>query len=182
MKYLPGLEKIIEESLEMFALANTLFVSSQSQKTLAPHPHIEKIISENGHKLVIEKLLSVAIKLRFLDDQFKLIEEHDRKNSGQVKSGKNIYEIGLREAFNKIIHSKSIEMFSQPTKVVVSREYGDSPGLSPRIPEGIYKSHSIYIVARGYKGSDEWVFNSELTHLSNEIFRVISHFKTDAYS
>ena len=178
MKYLPGLEKIIEESLEMFSLANTLFVSNESQRILAPHPYKEKFISENGHKLIIEKILSIAIKLRFLDDQYQLLEDHDRKNSGQVISNKNKLEIGLREAFNKIIHSQSIEIFSQPAKLTVSREYGEGSDSELLIPEGVYKSHSIFIEAKGSKGKNEWVFNSELLHLSNEIFRVISHFKS----
>jgi len=178
MKYLPGLGKIVEESLEMVSLANTLFVSCDSQKTLSTHPYTEKFISQNGHKLIIEKLLSIAIKMRFLDDQCQLLNEYDRKNSGKVSTQK--VEVGLREAFNKIIHSESIEIFSRPTKVTVSREYGDSsePGL--RIPEGVYKSHSIFIEAKGVKGGAEWTFNTELFHLSNEIFRVISHFKPDA--
>jgi hypothetical protein len=175
MKYLPGSEKIIEESLELFSLANALFISSENQKHLTVHPYVEKYLTEHGHRLIIEKILSIAIKLRFLDDKSNLLKAHDRENSGDVITSTGKTEVGLREALNKIIHSESIEISACPTRVTVSNKHGENVGTGLRIQEGVYKTYSIYMEAKGVKGRNAWTFNCEIIHLLNEILRIISH-------
>jgi len=102
MDFLPGSDRIIEETIELFGIANTLFVSKKSQEHLYTRPYLAKGLEENGRRLLIEKLLSVAIKLRFLDDQSKLLGVHDRSNAGILIIKGEEKQVGLREAMNKI--------------------------------------------------------------------------------
>ena len=84
MNFFPGSDRILEETVELFGLANALFVSKESQGYLSTCPYLAKGLEENGRRLIIEKLLSITIKLRFLDDKRKLLAAHDRSNAGII--------------------------------------------------------------------------------------------------
>lgn len=173
MKYLPGTEKIFDEALEIVALSNAQYSSNRLEDNFITSPYVMKGLDERSDRLIIEKVLAVAIKLRFLDDQRNLIKDNDRKNSGQVNVRGETNEVGLREALNKIIHQNSIKLFSQKRKVRVSEEFGNEIGYL-KIPPGVYEANCIYLETRGKKGQEQWIFNADLTHLINEILIVVS--------
>lgn len=176
MKYLPSIEDISRESVEMLAMANILIVASKGQGFLKVFPYAEQVVSEIGPSSIIEKLLSVSIKLRYLDDRTDILSQYERKNFGQVRTGKKIDCIGLRESLNKIIHSKSMNISFKSRRFVVSKIYGDeSVGL--QIPEGSYEGCSMFLEAQGSQRGKQWVFNTELFRFSDEVFRVVEHFK-----
>jgi len=172
MSFFPGSDRIFEEIIELFSLANALFVSKEFRGDLSACPYLAKGLEENGRRIIIEKLLSIAIKLRFMDDQCKLLAIHDRSNAG-ILIEKNIKnQIGLREALNKIIHHKSIEVFAQPSKITVTDQKTPILTEELKIAEGTYSGFNIFVRAEGAKGNQSWVFHTELTYLTNEILRV----------
>lgn len=172
MNFLPGSDRILEETIELFGLANALFVSKDAQGHLSTCPYLSKGLEENGRRLLIEKLLSIAIKLRFLDDKSSLLAAHERSNAGVLIVDSVENKVGLRDALNKIIHHKSIEIFAQPSNITVTNQHASFPAKELKITEGYYSGFSIFIRAEGKNGKQNWVFHTELTQLTNEIFRV----------
>ncbi len=174
MQILPGTERIIEESLELISLANTFFVSSQGLGKIAPHPYIDEALSGRSERLIIEKLLAVAIKVRFLDEKTQILKSRDRAipSAGKVESAGGEIGVGLREALNKIIHHEEIELSSveSNTTVVPSTHPASSDELL--IIPGQYRLYQIQIVAKGKKGKEDWRFETDLFRLVNEVLRV----------
>lgn len=172
MNFLPGTDRILEETIELFGLANALFVSKEFQGYLSACPYLAKGLEENGRRVIIEKLLSIAIKLRFMDDQSKLLAAHDRSNAGTLIEKNVKKQVGLREALNKIIHHTSIEVFARPSKISVTDQKTPIHVKELKIPEGSYSGFNIFVRTEGAKGNQSWVFHTELTYLANEILRV----------
>jgi len=172
MNFFPGSDRIIEDGIELFGLADALFVSKEAQGHLSTRSYLAKGFEENGRRLIIEKLLSIAIKLRFLDDKSNLLEAHDRSNAGIVTGKSGEKEVGLREALNKIIHHESIQIFAKPSKITVTDQNTQFPAEEIQIAEGTYPGFSIFVCAEGKEKNKNWVFQTELTHLINEILRV----------
>ena len=173
MPFHPGSDRICEETLELFGLANALFVSNDKQGHLAPHPYLARGLKENAEKLIIEKLLAVAIKLRFLDDHTSLIKASDRSNAGILVVDSVETGLGLREALNKIIHHRSIQVFAQPSNTTIINVKTSPRENEILIPEGSYPGFSIFVHAQGTQGNKDWSFHTELIHLSNEILRIL---------
>lgn len=172
IKSIPGSDRIIDETIELFCLANTMFVSKEVQGHLSTHRYLVKEFDEYAKRLIIEKLLSIAIKLRFLDDKAKLIYTHDRSNAGVLILDDKEEKVGLRVALNKIIHHESISVFAQKSKITVTDMKTTFPVEELVIAEGSYPGFSIFVRAEGKNGNQSWTFHSELTSLTNEILRV----------
>lgn len=180
---MPSHERITEDVIELFGLANARYVS-MGHGHLTTHPYLSKAIENNADQLIVEKILSIAIKFRFLDDQNKVLNRHDRENAGKLIDNSSCItskprEVGLREALNKIIHAQSIEVRAQSTNITVDDHHTPIAERELVIKAGSYSGFSIYIRTEGVAVNNKpWVFNTEISHLINEALRVL-HFEND---
>ena len=115
MQYLPSHENILEEILVVAALAQTSLVSKGNFSAL---PYLESLNSSKSSQLLIEKLLGIAIKARFLDDKTQLLKTRARS---QILIGKYFVDgtrsaesLPLRECLNKIVHYETIDVDVHP--------------------------------------------------------------------
>ena len=129
-KYIFDSMKIDEECyllLCCFLSSNKLHKICSSTKNM----HFKRLTFIEGRKIK-EYLISIAIKLRMIDD---LMKSHNKENHIPIKddvgfvktkNGKKKEILSIREACNKIIHAKSLEFGYGKTKDKISY-------LKPRI-------------------------------------------------
>lgn len=108
---LPGHDLIAQECLEVSAIAQARYVSKGNFTTA---PYLLAELDSRGGQLLIEKLLSLAIKVRFLDDRMGLLRRFGRDllTIGRYYNDGVLDDDGvtIREALNKLIHHDSIEV------------------------------------------------------------------------
>jgi hypothetical protein len=177
MNFTPGQDRITEEVVELFGLVNARYVSI-GQGHLETRRYLSKALEGQAERLIIEKLLSIAIKIRFLDDKNRLLTKHDRANAGLLTENSTSLDsqpkdIGMREALNKIIHAESIEIKVQQTNIRVENKSCTLSEEELLVKEGRYLGFSIFIRTEGAHQKKPWVFKTELTHMINEILRVL---------
>jgi hypothetical protein len=177
--YLPAAQGIIEDCLFVFALANTNYVSAVSKNKLHVFQYVRNDINENADRLLIERLLALAVKVRFLDDQSGILRVHDRKTPAigrfTVEGNDSSDELSIRLALNKLIHHRAIGVTTEDRNVWVIPSVipGGMETGELLIPEGNYTDSHVDIKIEGeYKGK-KWVLNLALFVLLNEILRVM---------
>lgn len=114
MKSNPNSSVLIHDCLVAFSLAYTRFITLEHEKRLLLHAAIESEIVGGFDVLVTESAISIAARARFLDDrvggQLLAKNEEDLEIAALRQSGKDTEWLSLRDASNKIIHSKSAEV------------------------------------------------------------------------
>jgi len=176
MNFLPGTEKIAEECVELFSLANTRFISAGAQSSLVRYQYVFNDLSMRGDQLIIEKTLAIAIKIRFLDDQSHLLKGLDRKSPhiGHLRiEGIEQPNIDIRTALNKLIHHISIGVEIKPTSVTILQVAAPTTLPDLQIPPGHYEGLTVVIKTTGEQRQKPWEFEVDLFELINEILRVL---------
>jgi hypothetical protein len=171
--HLPGEEGIVEDCINVFAIAHTYYVSAISQKNFVPFQYLRKNIEENADRILIEKLLGLAAKVRFLDDRTEVVKKHDRKLRTigiHYIDGKETDDVGIRTALNKLIHHQRISIETEEKSILVVGGGKDTGDL--KIPEGGYKEKHVIIKIKGEYRSQAWRFELDLFILLNEIQRL----------
>ena len=175
--YLPGEQRIEEECVEAFALAHTTYVSFKDKNQFATLPYIREKLDSHHAQLLIEKLLSIAVKVRFLDDQSGILKKYDRELASlgvvHVQDGEE-EPIGIRVSLNKLIHHTTISVRSFDVFSVVVSVPGTRANPSElQIPTGQYSEHPFYVEAEGTEHRKSWTCRIDLSRLLDEILRVL---------
>jgi hypothetical protein len=174
MNFLPGRDRIADELLLVCALAQSAFVTPQNFSAL---PYLEHLIRDRSRQALVEGLLSIAIKLRFLDDQTDLLKQKDRRQKLIGKYTEDGLEktddICVRLALNKLVHHDSIKVrVDDWSGIVVSRD-DEEPTDMKLIPPGRHKGRRVIVSVEGkYKGTP-WRFDIDLYKLMDEMLRVL---------
>lgn len=174
MSFLPGHDGIIDELLVVCALAQTVFVTPQNFTAL---PYLEHLVHDRSKRAIIERLLSVAIKTRFLDDQTKLLKQKDRRNiligkyteDGIEKSG----EICIRAALNKLVHHDKIEVEVKNWRCIAVETVDIAPQGTKSIPTGSHEGKRVIVSVEGRHDKRRWLFDIDLYVLIDEMLRVL---------
>lgn len=173
MVHLPGEEGIVEDCIVVFAIAHTYYVSALSRSYFVPFQYVRKNTEQNADRILIEKLLALAAKIRFLDDRNEVVKRFDRKLHAIGKhciDGKEVDDVCIRTALNKLIHHRSISVGTEDKSVIVIGGGKDTGDL--KIPEGSYKERHVIISVEGEYRNQNWRFELDLFVLLNEIQRV----------
>lgn len=177
MLYLPSHDNIVEEILVVAALAQTSLVSKKNFSAL---PYLDNLIAVKSSQVLIEKLLAIAIKTRFLDDKNQLLKIKAR---GQILIGKYFIcgarsedILSIRECLNKLVHYKTIEVKVQPWKTTVLIPIEVEPNLEniKLIAGGHHKGQRVIITIEGEYGAKSWRFEIDFFKLLDELLRVFS--------
>lgn len=158
----------------VFAVAHTYYVSALAKNKLSPFQYFRKTIDENAERILIEQLLALAVKLRFLDDKTGLVKKYDRKlrTMGDLSVENEKPEgIDIRTALNKLIHHKTISVIADDKSVVVVGSGIMTGDL--QIPQGSYSESHVIIKTEGVQQSSQWKCEIDLFSLLNEILRVL---------
>jgi hypothetical protein len=173
--YLPAAQGIIEDCLFVFAVAHTYYVSAISKHKLQFFQYVRKDIAENADRLLIERLLTLAAKVRFLDDQSGILRTYDRKLRTIGKftvGGKDASdELSIRLALNKVIHHRQISVTTEDRGVFVGRSHKETGDL--KIPLGQHTESHVVVKTEGEYRNEHWVLGLDLFVLLNEILRVV---------
>lgn len=172
LNYMPGQESITEDVLLVAALAQASLVSVQN---FAAVPYLQHIIVERSDEVLIEKLLAMSIKLRFLDDRTNLLELHDRN---LLTLGKYFEDdlrtldgICIRMALNKLVHHQTIRVYVEDWGAFIV-DAGSSPFPGAKlIPLGPISSKRVTICVEGKYQLRRWRFEIDLFLLLNEVIR-----------
>lgn len=176
MSFLPGKETICNEILVVCALAQTAFVSKHNFSAL---PHLSLLFENRSKQAVIESLLSIAIKTRFLDDQINLLRANERKNpliGRYFEDGvEQPQSVSIRYALNKLVHHKTIALAIKPwTCFVVDVDPTPHAG-GPHIVElGSHSGERVTITVSGRHEKKEWRFDIDLYKLLEEVLVVLA--------
>lgn len=167
---MPGEESITEDVLLVAALAQASLVSVQN---FAAVPYLQHIIVERSDQVLIEKLLAMSIKLRFLDDRTSLLKLHDRN---LLTLGKYFEDelrtldgICIRMALNKLVHHQTIRVYVEDWGAIIV-DAGSSPLPGAKlIPLGPISSKRVTICVEGKYQLRKWRFEIDLFLLLNEV-------------
>jgi hypothetical protein len=156
-------------------LAQTSFLSQTNFSTL---PYLEAAVASDAERLLIEKLLSVSVRVRFLDDRTQVLLRNDRKSQNigyySERAGVRAGKIDIRQALNKILHHDSLLLTVDERLISVFPS--PTPTLEPKlIPLGNHKRYIVYLLVHGSLGKNTWALNIDLFALLNEIIRSIEH-------
>jgi hypothetical protein len=174
MTYLPGREGIVEEALVICALAQATFISPGNFSTL---PNVQHLVANRAREALVENLLSVAIKTRFLDDQTGLLKAKDRRllTIGRYfENGvANDKDICIRHALNKLVHYESIQVSVSPRTSVVTPTAATTPASVRLIAPGVHHTESVIVTVEGAYKKQNWRFEIDLFALMNEVLLVL---------
>lgn len=172
----PRLETINQELIEIFSLAHTYYVSAITLNKFVPYQYIKHEIEKNTDSYLIEKILSIAIKIRFLDDKIKILREKDRNNLAigklYIENEKEEENINIRFALNKLIHHEKISIKTESLNIFVAQNIKDENPEPIQIPSGKYEEIQVLINTEGHHNKKKWKFELDLFILINEILRV----------
>lgn len=174
---LPGHDLIAQECLEVSAIAQARYVSKGNFTTA---PYLLAELDSRGGQLLIEKLLSLAIKVRFLDDRMGLLRRFGRDllTIGRYYNDGVLDDDGvtIREALNKLIHHDSIEVHIEEVTahVVGISSLPAEPAELYKIPLGSYDKQNVLVTVCGRRYGAPWQFDIELFTLINEVLRVLN--------
>jgi hypothetical protein len=181
-QYLPNQESIIEDTLNVFALAHTYYVSTLSKNKFSTFQYFKKEIEENIDRILIEKLLILAIKIRFLDDKIKILEQFGRENAGigkYVEGNKENNKVTIRLALNKLIHHESISVKTEDRNIFVLHAKSKTQNQEVQIPAGMYPESLVLVETTGEFKQKKWQFILDLFTLLNEILRVFHIYESN---
>jgi hypothetical protein len=175
MTLLPGRDSIIQEAIEICSMAQAAFVSPSNFTTL---PYLQHAIEESAGRVLIEKLLNLAIKARFLDDQTGILKEKDRR----LLSIGRYYESGtpkddaicIRLALNKLVHHKTIFVSNDSHQCIIFPVASSAPSENRKIPEGIHRRDRMLITVEGKYNGQAWSFEIDLFQFLNEVLRALT--------
>ena len=170
MTFLPRQENLIDEALEIIGLSHSFFVE---QCNFSTFQYITKEIESRAQRILIEKILALSIKYRFLDDRMSLIKDYDRKISSLGKyiiDGEQLNKASVREALNKIIHHNEIELIIKQKRQVVVKGVPDDNEI--QIAKGQYEFNILILLVKGKYSKKEWSFHIDIFTLINELLRI----------
>lgn len=174
MSFLPSRDGIIDELLVVSALAQNAFVTPHNFTAL---PYLQHLINDRSKQAIIERLLAIAIKTRFLDDRTKLLDRDRRLNLiGRYTEDKAecADKISIRTALNKLVHHDKIEIVvASWSAIVVATE--NSPENTKLIQPGPHRGKRVIISLEGTDQSKKkpWAFDIDLYKLIDEMLRVL---------
>ena len=174
MKYHPGVDAIIEEILIVGTLAQCSLVSLSNLRTV---PYFSGLVTDRAAQLLMEKLLAISIKVRFLDDSTDLLKKFDRRiitigkyteDGVDCKS-----EICIRNVLNKLVHHKTIDVSIQLRDIFVTGvTFKEGTKYSKTLPPGSHKVEHVMVAVEGYYSKKLWRFEIDLFILLEELLRV----------
>ncbi len=175
MNYLPKIDAVRKEVLEVFTLADCYFISFLDKKRFSLFPHLKKLLKSSAKSEIIEKLLSICIKLRFLDDHKKIFSKYkQRKSYGTfLVEGESQDVFQLREVANKIIHSKaiSVKLITEGAIVFDTKGQWNQGNNEDLVEPGEHWEDHILICAKGEFGkkNKKWYVELNLFQFLNDI-------------
>ncbi|WP_141104353.1 hypothetical protein [Noviherbaspirillum denitrificans] len=174
MSLLPGREGIAEDILLVCALAQAAFVTGANYTAL---PYLEHLVHDRASQSLIERLLSIAIRTRFLDDRTKLLKLKDRR---QILIGRytedgveKASEVCIRLALNKLVHHNSISVAVEDFSCIVVVPIEPYPSDMKLIPAGPHKGKRVIVSVEGEHRGAKWLFAIDLYKLMDEMLRVL---------
>lgn len=174
MNFLPGHDGIADELLLICSLALGAFVTPQNFSAL---PYLEHLIRRRASQSLTERLLSVAIKTRFLDDQTDLLKQRDRR---QILIGKYTEDglernadICIRLALNKLVHHDHIAVRVEDWGCIVMPSAAPKPTSTKLTPVGLHNGKRVIVELDGSHKGKPWHFDIDLYSLIDEILRVL---------
>ena len=174
MSILPGHEGISEDILLVCALAQGAFVTGENYTAL---PYLEHLVHGRASQSLIERLLSIAIRTRFLDDRTELLKLKDRRQIliGRYTEGgvEKDSEVCIRLALNKLVHHDKISVTVEDFSCIVVAQIEPEPSDMKLIAAGRHKGKRVIVSVEGeYRGS-KWLFAIDLYKLMDEMLRVL---------
>jgi hypothetical protein len=173
MSFLPGRDGVVEDILLVCSLAQTAFVARTNYTTL---PYLEHLVNERASQKLIEQLLSIAIRTRFLDDQTKLLKRKDRRQPliGRYTEGgiEKASEVCIRHALNKLVHHDTISVSVEDVRIIAVATIDSGPSSTKLIPAGQHKGQRVIVTVGGEYRGDKWSFAIDLYKLLDEMLRV----------
>lgn len=170
MDFLPGHERLIDEVLEIVGIAHTFCIEKDNFKSLQ---YIQNEAIARIDRILIEKILALSIKYRFLDDRVSLLNNYDRKHPRLGKytiDDKKVEEIRVRTVLNKIIHHQNISLTVEHQNVTVLNTES-TPGEID-IEPGHYTHSALILKLTGTDNKKNWNLNVNIFILFNEILRI----------
>ncbi|WP_303907371.1 hypothetical protein [Thiohalomonas denitrificans] len=176
MKLLPGRESIVQEAIETCSLAQMAFASLGNLTTV---PYLRHEVMEASARMLLEKLLSLAIKARFLDDQTGILKDYDRRlltigkyyENGALKDD----EISIRLVLNKLIHNRTISVGTDALTCVIFPADASAPPESRKIPNGTHHRDLVIVTVEAQYRDKEWRFEIDLFQFLNELVRTLEN-------
>lgn len=174
MTFFPGREGVVDDVLHVAALAQAAFVSPSNFVTL---PYVRDLLGEAANRALIERVLTMSVKLRFLDDRAgrRLLTQDQARLYlvGKLSVGDDQEDkpLKLREALNKLIHHEHIEAATEDRRSFVI-PFSDPPPERElkTIPIGQHISSRVVIRAHGHnQDSTPWTCEIDLFSLLNEV-------------
>lgn len=179
MNYLPKIEAVRKEVLEVFTLADCYYLSFLDKKRFALFPYLRNLLDRSAESEIIERLLSISIKLRFLDDHENLFRKiKPRLSYGKfLVEGEKQKEFKFREVTNKIIHSKeiSVKIFTHGTIVLDAEKQWNKGNNENLIKPGEYWESHILICAKGESiNKKKWYVELNLFQFLNDVEKLVA--------
>lgn len=173
MNYLPKIDAVRKEVLEIFTLADCYYLSFLDKKRFALFPYLKNLLKDSAQSEIIEKLLSICIKLRFLDDHKKIFSKFKQRQSYGtfLVEGEKQEVLKLREVTNKIIHSKeiSVRIFTYGSIVFDTKGQWDKGNNKNLVEPGEHWEDHILICAKGELGKKKWYIELNLYQFLNDV-------------
>ena len=173
MPALPSHANILQECLEVCALAQARYVSPDNFNTL---PYLKHVLESQADVRLVESLLALAVKARFLDDRESILRAGDRR----LRAIGRYYENGtakdsavcIREALNKLVHHQSLQISTDTVSCWVVGAEG-SAGERRLLQEGAHHTQRVIVTVEGERNGTPWRFEISLFTLLNELARVL---------
>ena len=174
MSFLPGRDGIVEDILLVCALSQATFVTRENYTAL---PYLEHLFQERASQVLIERILSIAIRTRFLDDQAELLKQKDRRQrliGHYTEDGiEKASEVCIRHALNKLVHHDTIAVTVDDVTIIAMGTTDPEPPDMRLIKPGLHERKRVIVtVEGGYRGA-KWLFAIDLFKLMDEILRVL---------
>ena len=159
----------------MFALADVFVTQRKAKDRFTQFQYISNSLLERSNTLLTEHILSVAIKLRYLDDRSELLKGLDRKQLHVTNLNDNDKSElkDIRWALNKLIHQAVLELSTDTYGSLVGGFGSVTPLEGLGIPPGNYEDEVVMIYVKGEHNGKEWRYRFCLMELLNEILRVL---------
>lgn len=174
MSILPGREGIAEDILLVCALAQAAFVTGANYTAL---PYLEHLVHSRASQSLIERLLSIAIRTRFLDDRTELLKLRDRRQVliGRYTEGEveRAGEVCIRLALNKLVHHDKISVTVEDFSCIVLASIEPEPSDMKLISVGPHKGKRVIVSVEGEFRGSKWLFAIDLYKLMDEMLRVL---------
>lgn len=173
MNFQPDRSKIEDECVLLYSLVDLLFTKRQPLRSFAQFQYLAQKVDVRAETLLAEHLLSVAVKVRYLDDRAQILNRHDRKqvHVGDLSSGESCLQ-SLRWALNKLIHQASIKFSTrQHNGIVIGGSSGSAEEIC--IPEGLHSDEVVIVQIAGIERKVPWDIELNLTQIINEVLRVL---------